>query len=136
MLKNANEKATCLHSMKKHTNSIYSTARINENVVCSGSYDRSIRFWDINNGNECFYLSNIDNVISHTTRSIWCEGNIMVTGHDDSNVNIWRIVDHSPEKFQVVHVETVKTKGRYDLAIWKEKIYSAGNDQISVIEKI
>ena len=134
MLKNANEKATCLHSMKKHTNSVYSTARINENVVCSGSYDRSIRFWDINNGNECFNLSH--EKISHTTRSIWCEGNIMVTGHDDSNVNIWRIVDHSPEKFQVVHVEQFKGTVCCDLVLWKDKIITSGSKSIKMFEKI
>lgn len=60
---------------------------INENIIISGSIDKTIRIWDINTGN-C-----IKKLVGHTAtiNSVVVKNNLIISGSDDTTIRIWDI---------------------------------------------
>lgn len=64
-----------------------SIAPINENIIISGSIDKTIRIWDINSG----YC--IKKLVGHTAtiNSVVVKNNLIISGSDDTTIRIWDI---------------------------------------------
>ena len=69
--------------MIRHTNSVISVV-VKDNLIISGSNDKTIRIWDINTG-KCL------KVLEGHTDSVWSvfvKDNLIISGSDDATIRI------------------------------------------------
>ena len=88
-----NIKFSCVKTLMGHTNKIVSLIEIESGKLVSGSYDNTIRIWDINDkiGNE--------QVINETERILSLlefEKNKILSGTGDNSINLWDL--ENPEQ--------------------------------------
>ena len=84
--KNEKSKFSCVKSFSGHTNKIVSLIELESGKLVSGSYDNTIRIWDLNdqNGNE--------EVINESERILSLlefEKNKILSGTGDNSINLW-----------------------------------------------
>jgi len=79
---------TFIKELKGHTNYVYSLIKINEATIVSGSYDKSIKVWNIDSG-EC-----LKTLLGHKN-GIKCllklNDTTIVSGSTDMAVKIWNV---------------------------------------------
>ena len=88
-----NNKFSCVKTLMGHTNKIVSLIEIESGKLVSGSYDNTIRIWDINDkiGNE--------QVINESERILSLlefEKNKILSGTGDNSINLWDL--ENPEQ--------------------------------------
>ena len=88
-----NNKFACMKTLTGHTNKIVSLIELESGKLVSGSYDNTIRIWDINerSGNEL--------IINETERILSLlefEKNKILSGTGDNSINLWDL--ENPEK--------------------------------------
>ncbi len=69
---------------------VYGLKQISNNVLSSGSWDRTIKFWDINTG------SLIRTLTGHTSDIIYSldmlsDGQTFVSGSEDRTIKLWNV---------------------------------------------
>ena len=92
-LKNEKNKFTCIKTLSGHTNKIVSLIELESGKLVSGSYDNTIRIWDINdkNGNEEVIKEN-ERILS----LLEFEKNKLLSGTGDNSINLWDL--ENPDK--------------------------------------
>ena len=91
-IKNKN-KFSCIKTFKGHTNKIVSLIELESGKLVTGSYDNTIRIWDINDKN------GEEQVINETERVLSLlefEKNKILSGTGDNSINLWDI--ENPDK--------------------------------------
>ena len=88
-----NNKFSCMTTLTGHTNKIVSLIELESGKLVSGSYDNTIRIWDIKekSGNEL--------IINETERILSLlefEKNKILSGTGDNSINLWDL--ENPEK--------------------------------------
>ena len=91
-----NNKFSCVKTLMGHTNKIVSLIEIESGKLVSGSYDNTIRIWDINDkiGNE--------QVINESERILSLlefEKNKILSGTGDNSINLWDLENPSEKIF-------------------------------------
>ncbi len=85
--------------LEGHTNSVWSVG-IKDNLIISGSYDKTIKIWDIESG-KC-----IKTLEGHTAyvRSVAIKDNLIISSSDDKTIRIHPIIifPNESNKFQAV----------------------------------
>ena len=92
-IKNEKNKFACVKTLLGHTNKIVSLIELESGRLVSGSYDNSIRIWDLNdkNGNE-----QIINESERILSLLEFERNKILSGTGDNSINLWDL--DNPEK--------------------------------------
>ena len=92
-IKNEKNKFSCIKTLFGHTNKIVSLIELESGRLVSGSYDNTIRIWDMNdkNGNE-----QIINESERILSLLEFERNKILSGTGDNSINLWDL--DNPEK--------------------------------------
>ena len=92
-IKNEKNKFACVKTLLGHTNKIVSLIELESGRLVSGSYDNTIRIWDLNdkNGNE-----QIINESERILSLLEFERNKILSGTGDNSINLWDL--DNPEK--------------------------------------
>ena len=92
-IKNEKNKFSCVKTLMGHTNKIVSLIELESGKLVSGSYDNTIRIWDINgkNGTEQIINEN-ERILS----LLEFERNKILSGTGDNSINLWDL--ENPEK--------------------------------------
>jgi WD40 repeat protein len=73
-------------TIKGHTEKIWTVAFNNDNLLASGSSDKSIRIWDVNTGN-C--LTILKGHLSYVRSVVFNKVGLLASGSEDKSIKTW-----------------------------------------------
>ena len=96
----------CLHTLTGHKNLIYSVAfSPNEEILASGSDDKTIKLWRVQDGQEIITLTGHNNSIY--TVAFSPDGEILASSSHDKTIKLWRMKDGQEIRTLVGHNNSV-----------------------------
>jgi WD40 repeat protein len=124
------------HELKGYTNSVKCTAiSRNSQIVATGSYDKSIKFWSATTGQLIYTLEQ-----KHTS-SVMClhfshDGNLLASGSCDNTTILWKLSDKADGATPTV----LRTLKGHTNRVWgikfspdDQRLASASNDNTVII---
>ncbi len=82
----------CIHTLRSHKNLIYSVAfSPNGEILASGSDDKTIKLWRVQDGEEIITLSGHNNSVY--TVAFSPDGEILASSSHDRTIKLWRMKD-------------------------------------------
>ena len=78
---------TCKFTLKGHTNGVFGLKQITPSILASGSYDRTIKLWDITSGQLIRTLTGHTNSIGWSIDLL--NSQTLVSGSYDQTIKLW-----------------------------------------------
>ena len=107
--------------LEGHTNSVYSVF-VKDNLIISGSWDHTIRIWDMNSW-ECLKV-----LEGHTDliRTVFVKDNLIISGSWDHTIRIWDINTGDCLKVLEGHTNWIRT------VFIKDNLIISGSDDNTI----
>jgi WD40 repeat protein len=97
-----------LHSLTGHHGPVWGVS-VHRNRVCSGSFDKTIKIWELASGNCLHTLRGHENWVS----CVSLQDDVIVSGSWDSTVRVWSLAGANPR--QVANLLTIPGNAVYSL---------------------
>ncbi|QFS47689.1 eIF2A-related protein [Nostoc sphaeroides] len=92
-----------IHTLQGHSNSVNSVAFSPDGkILASGSYDNTIKLWDIGTGREIYTLQGHSNSVNSIAFSP--DGKILASGSDDKTIKLWDVT--TGEKIRTIQAHS------------------------------
>ncbi|MCC5656489.1 hypothetical protein LC608_05745 [Nostoc sp. XA010] len=97
-----------IHTLQGHSNSVNSLAFSPDGkILASGSYDNTIKLWDIGTGREIYTLQGHSNSVNSIAFSP--DGKILASGSDDKTIKLWDVTTRGQILTIQAHRDSVRS---------------------------
>jgi serine/threonine protein kinase len=97
-----------IHTLQGHSNSVNSVAFSPDGkILASGSYDKTIKLWDVGTGREIYTLQGHSSYVNSIAFSP--DGKILASGSDDKTIKLWNVTTKARIRTIEAHSDSVRS---------------------------